>query len=110
MSDQQVDAEDKYFAAEDVEKLRRLAIEQRQKLAQQEREERKALHYMKCPKCGLDLETIHNKAAQVDVDVCVGCQGMWLDHGELERLQHQKDPDRTFMGAVLGIFRKSDPT
>lgn len=109
MSDQKVDAEDQYFAAEDVEKLHRLALAQKQQLAQQEREALKALHHMKCPKCGLDLQTIHNKLADVDVDVCMSCHGMWLDHGELERLQNQKDPERSFMGAILGIFRNKNP-
>lgn len=108
MSDQQVDAEDQYFAAEDLEKLRRIALEQKAKLAEEERAALKALHHMKCPKCGLDLQTIHNKAADVDVDVCMGCKGMWLDAGELDKLQEAKDPDRTIMGSVLRIFRKAD--
>ncbi|HLT29207.1 MAG TPA: zf-TFIIB domain-containing protein [Myxococcaceae bacterium] len=106
MNDQTVDPEDQYFAAEDVEKLRRLAREQKQKLEQEERERLRALHHMKCPKCGLDLETLHMKDGNVDVDVCVGCHGVWLDAGELEQLQKQpRDPHRTFMGAVLNIFR-----
>ena len=52
--------EDEYFAREDIEKKRKLALEQAQELAASEREELKTLHYMKCPKCGMDLQTLDN--------------------------------------------------
>jgi Zn-finger nucleic acid-binding protein len=39
---------------------------------------------MKCPKCGADLEEINYK--NVMIDTCKECQGIWLDHGELELL------------------------
>ena len=37
-----------------------------------------------CPRCGasLDERSIHH----VTVDVCSGCKGVWLDHGEMELL------------------------
>lgn len=106
MTDQTVDQEDQYFAAEDLEKLRRLAHEQKQKLEQEERERLRALHHMKCPKCGLDLQPLHVKDGNVEIDVCGGCNGVWLDAGELETLQkNPTDPHRTIMGAVLNIFR-----
>lgn len=106
MNDQTVDPEDQYFAAEDVEKLRRLALEQKQKLEVEERERLRALHHMKCPKCGLDLQPLQIKDGNVEVDVCMGCHGVWLDAGELEQLQkNPKDPHRTFMGSVLNLFR-----
>lgn len=106
VNEKPIDAEDQYFAAEDVEKLRRLALQQQKALAEQEKEGLRALHYMKCPKCGLDLQTIHHLAGNVDVDVCLNCNGIWLDAGELETLQkHTTDPRRTVMGAVLNLFK-----
>lgn len=40
--------------------------------------------YMKCPKCGGELHTKPFK--HVKIDRCGHCQGVWLDHGELEQL------------------------
>ncbi|MGH3381003.1 MAG: zf-TFIIB domain-containing protein [Actinoallomurus sp.] len=39
---------------------------------------------MYCPKCSGNWET-HERSGVV-VDECVGCQGVFLDRGELERL------------------------
>lgn len=38
-----------------------------------------------CPRCGglMDLEY----AQEVEIDVCLSCQGAWLDQGELEALR-----------------------
>ena len=46
--------EDEYFAREDVEK-RKLAFQQSEVMAEQQKEALRTLHYMKCPKCGFDL-------------------------------------------------------
>ena len=37
-----------------------------------------------CPKCSAILDPV--VAAAVQVDVCPGCAGVWLDKGELEKL------------------------
>lgn len=42
------------------------------------------LHYMHCPKCGVDLEEIVFRG--VRIDKCFGCGGVFLDDGELEEL------------------------
>lgn len=38
-----------------------------------------------CPRCGglMDLE----RADEIEVDVCLNCNGVWLDQGELEDLK-----------------------
>ncbi|MFE3846263.1 zf-TFIIB domain-containing protein, partial [Thermoplasmatota archaeon] len=40
---------------------------------------------MICPRCGntMDIE----KAEDIEVDVCLTCNGVWLDEGELEKLK-----------------------
>ncbi len=53
-------------------------------LEDQERRRLKALHWMRCPKCGAELEEIVFRA--VKVDKCFGCGGVYLDDGELEQL------------------------
>ena len=37
-----------------------------------------------CPRCSklMDIET----AEDIEIDVCLGCNGVWLDHGELAKL------------------------
>lgn len=37
-----------------------------------------------CPRCGADL--VERQRSGVTIDVCVGCRGVWLDRGELEKL------------------------
>ncbi len=49
-----------------------------------ERAELRALHFMCCPKCGVEIEEIMFRG--VRVDKCFGCGGVWLDDGELEEL------------------------
>lgn len=40
---------------------------------------------MKCPLCPDDiLEPTYHRG--IEIDVCPGCRGMWLDRGELDRL------------------------
>jgi NADH pyrophosphatase NudC (nudix superfamily) len=57
----------------------------------------KDLHFMKCPKCGHDMEeTIEG----VSADRCTHCEGLFLDAGELEQVLTQKDDQRR------GFFRK----
>ena len=97
--------EEAYFQAEEIEKKRKLAFEQSQRLVAQQREELRALHHMKCPKCGLDLQTITR--GEVEIDTCFNCHGIFLDAGELEALNKQlaHEKDGRWMGAVLNLFK-----
>jgi len=84
MADTKREQEEKYFAEQELKKRQ----EYRKKInAEKEKLKAEGLkneHWMKCPKCGQDLEEIG--FADVMVDKCKGCQGIWLDHGELELL------------------------
>ncbi len=76
--------EDKHFYERDralIEKLRAKAEKERREL---ERKHRKEAHWMKCPKCGHDLEEI--SLGPVLVDRCKECGGVYFDAGELEIL------------------------
>lgn len=98
--------EEEYFAREEIEKKRKLALEQHAKLATQQREDLKKLHFMKCPKCGMDLQTL--KRDDVEIESCFNCHGVWLDAGELERIvAHGHDNSGKVMGAVLNLFKRS---
>ena len=40
---------------------------------------------MKCPTCPDTLLAATDREG-VEIDLCPGCRGMWLDHGELDTL------------------------
>lgn len=98
--------EDEYFAREDIEKKRKLAFKQAQETEQQRRDELKKLHFMKCPRCGMDLHAL--KKGDVEVDTCFHCKGVWLDAGELEHLMDTMGQENSgkVMKAVLGLFQR----
>jgi hypothetical protein len=91
--------ENEYFARQEAERKRQWAKEREAKIAQEERERRKALHFMKCPKCGADLEEIG--LGDVKVDKCFQCEGIWLDSGELDRITQK---DAGFLKRLTGVF------
>jgi hypothetical protein len=97
--------EEEYFAREEVEKKRRLALRQAQELEELHKQELKQLHYMKCPNCGMDLHTL--KRGLLDVNTCFNCQGIWLNAGGLEELT-KKGPREggAVIKAVLNIFKR----
>ena len=72
--------ENEYFARLDEEWKRARRAELDAKRGQEE----KAAKSLTCPRCGASLaeHSIHH----VTVDVCTGCKGVWLDHGEMELL------------------------
>jgi ribosomal protein L37AE/L43A len=86
--------EDECFAKRDAELLKKKRAEQEEQAVQAERKS----HHMKCPKCGADLETIEQHS--VSIDRCPECQGIWLDHGELELISKHSDPG--LLGRVFG--------
>jgi hypothetical protein len=64
---------------------RRAARERDQdELTAEERERLRVMHWMRCPKCGLQLDEITFRG--VKVDKCFACGGVYLDDGELEQL------------------------
>lgn len=96
--------EEEYFAREEIETKRRLALEQAHLMHEREREERRKLHYMKCPKCGLDLQPLER--GRIQVDTCFNCHGVWLDAGELDALiAAGPDVERTWVGSILNLLR-----
>jgi uncharacterized protein len=92
--------EEEYFARQEVERRREVAEKLQSTMREEERRREQALHFMKCPKCGMHLEEI--AVGDVKIDKCFHCEGMWLDKGELERIQAK---DAGFLGKILRIFR-----
>ena len=93
--------EDEYFIREDAEKKRKLALQVKKETEAAELQRLKALHHMRCPKCGLALQEV--KYQGIDVDVCFACHGIFLDQGELEQLA--KPGKSGVMDAILNWFK-----
>ncbi|MFC1610167.1 zf-TFIIB domain-containing protein [Myxococcota bacterium] len=94
--------EEEFFAREEAEKKRRLALDKAKEVAGKEREELQKLHYMRCPKCGMELNEIAYRG--VLVDKCFHCYGIWLDDGEMEKLAGEDG----YWSKVLGFFSRKD--
>ena len=93
-------AEDEFIAKEQAEKTKRLKDQLKEQRLEQEREQTKALCYMKCPKCGSDLNEVTFRG--IKIDRCLNCDGVWLDEGELEKLAG--DEDISTIGNIIGII------
>lgn len=94
-------AEDEYFVREDAEKKRRLAQQEKKEKEAAELKRLKDLHWMHCPKCGLRMQEVRLRG--VDVDVCFSCNGVFLDQGELEKIEQPES--RGVMSAILNWFK-----
>ena len=90
--------EDEYFAKHDAELMK----SRRAQLDEERRNAERRAHYMKCPKCGADLEerVFHH----VKIDVCPECKGTWMDAGELEMIGYVKRNEFSrFIGSLFGM-------
>ncbi|MBI4547754.1 MAG: zf-TFIIB domain-containing protein [Ignavibacteriae bacterium] len=95
--------EEEYFARLEIERKKKLAEEKAQLQAAQQTEELKKLHWMHCPKCGMELQTITYH--DIEVDRCFHCNGMWLDDGELEKLVAAESSQRGVLSSLLRLFK-----
>jgi hypothetical protein len=91
------DSEEEYFARLEAEKRRKLAAERQAAIEKDDRERERALHYMKCPKCGMHLEEI--AFGDVRVDKCFNCEGLWLDNG-ISIIEFCRSPTRALPARV----------
>jgi len=93
--------EGEYFAREEAEKKRRLAMQVMRETAQAERERLRALHHMHCPKCGMTMQEVRLRG--LDVDVCFACGGVFLDRGEIDVIAAPQQ--KGIMAAILNWLR-----
>jgi hypothetical protein len=72
--------EDEYFVKKERELLAKLK-------AKQDTEAKAAAEtvaHMRCPKCGEPLKA--RSFQKIEIDQCTGCNGIWLDAGEMEQV------------------------
>jgi uncharacterized protein len=77
--------EDEYF----VKKERELLAKLKTKQEEEARTSAKNASYMKCPKCGEPLK--ERSFQKILIDQCTGCNGIWLDAGEIEEVAGRDD-------------------
>lgn len=102
-------SEDEYFKREEVRKLRKLREQASSGIEQRERKRLKELHWMRCPKCGMELAEVDFRG--VTVDSCFSCGGAFLDKGEVEKAMAYKEPGwlgRAFLNMLGADKHDSD--
>jgi len=82
MARKPTESEEEYIARVEFERRKKAEEENRKKMAEAEKTRLKELHYMHCPKCGMELIEVDFKTLKIDR--CSACDGVWLDAGELE--------------------------
>ena len=93
--------EEEHFARLEFERKKKLEEGRHKTLAEEERKRLKELHYMSCPKCGMELIEIDYKG--IKVDKCSACEGIWLDAGELETISKL---ERTGLDKLFSLFKR----
>ncbi|MDX1764435.1 MAG: zf-TFIIB domain-containing protein [bacterium] len=93
--------EEEYFARMEYEKRQKALREKGTGMESKDRAKLKELHYMHCPKCGMDLIEIDYRG--IRVDKCSGCEGVWLDAGELEAIS---ELEKGGLDKWFGVFKK----
>lgn len=78
LSKQGYSNEDAYIQQKEAEHRQ----ERDQKRADQQKAQEQELHWMRCPKCGSQME--EKEMETVKIDVCTSCEGMYFDKGEFE--------------------------
>jgi hypothetical protein len=95
-------SEDEFFAKEDAEKKRKLALQVARETASEDRQRLRELHYMHCPKCGMKMQEVRFR--NLDVDVCFSCDGIFLDKGEIDAIAAPQQ--KGIMSAILNWFKE----
>lgn len=96
------DKEEEYFARQEFKRKKKEQEELQRRIEAEEKERMKELHYMHCPKCGMELIEINYKG--IAVDKCASCEGIWLDAGELEAIS---ELEKGILDRWFTVFKKS---
>jgi len=95
------DKEEEYFSRLELERRKKSEVEKLKQIAEEEKQKLKSLHYMRCPKCGMNLQEIDYKG--IKIDKCFGCEGLWLDAGELDSISKL---EKGAQDKLFGLFKR----
>lgn len=93
--------EEEHFARMEFERKKKIEEEKHKTLAAGERKRLQEIHYMRCPKCGMELIEIDYKG--IKIDRCSECEGIWLDAGELETVSKL---EKSGIDKLFSVFKK----
>jgi hypothetical protein len=91
--------EEEYFARLEFERQKRALGERKAQGVEEERQRMLSEVRGRCPKCGAELIPVPYRG--IELDKCSGCQGVWLDFGELDQVVTE---DSGLFGSVRRIF------
>lgn len=90
------DLEADYFIKENADNIHRIQEEEKRQHQEEIDEEQRALHSMKCPKCGHDM--MKKRMSYIDVDQCTSCGALVLMPGDIDRfITEEKSILKTFI-------------
>jgi uncharacterized protein with PIN domain len=95
--------EEDYFARLEFERRKKVEEEKHRRLTKEEKKRAKELHYMRCPKCGMELIEVDYKG--IKVDQCSECEGVWLDAGELAVASKL---EKTVLDTLFSVFTRTN--
>jgi hypothetical protein len=101
MSKKPSEKEEEYFVRMEFERKKKVEEGKHQKLREEEKKKLRDLHFMRCPKCGMELIEIDYQG--IKVDKCSECRGVWLDAGELEAAAGL---EKTTLDRFFSVFKK----
>jgi hypothetical protein len=93
--------EDEYFARIEQEMKKKIEEQKKKQTSEEEREKLRELHFMKCPKCGIDLIEIDFQGMKMDE--CSACRGIWLDSVEFDAMVKM---DKPVLERLFNVFKK----
>lgn len=94
------DFETDYFIKENASVKHKFDQEQKNSSKKADDEKLKALHFMKCPKCGHDLAT--KRLSYVDVDQCNNCGVVVLESQNIDRFITE---EKSFLKSLIDFFK-----
>jgi uncharacterized protein len=93
--------EDEYFARIEQELKKKIKEQKNKWTSDEERDKLRNLHFMKCPKCGIDLIEIDFRGMKIDE--CSACRGIWLDAVEFDAMVKM---DKPVLERLFDVFKK----
>ncbi len=94
------DLEADYFLREESVSKHKLQTQSERKQKKDVDDQLKALHYMKCPKCGHDL--VKKRLSYIDVDQCSSCGVLVLEPGDIDRFIAE---EKSVLKAFIDFFQ-----
>ena len=81
--------EQEYFQRQELERLKKQRAEAALEIQEEEKNKLKELHYLHCPKCGMEMAEVEFQ--DVMIDACFSCGGLYFDKGEIDKILAHKE-------------------